>query len=317
MNKKILIASAVALASSLSFGLTTWYGTESVYQIDTGVDDEGDAGYWYYYDDSGDGGNSTLTWPTDLGNDYASDAMDPVIEACGGVCGEVVIGTSYGYGYIGIGFNLGGGSQPQTDVTSWGGIDLCYVSDVKFGIELGNDDQTGYDNYNTQLKAASSVTLTQAAWSDFAQEGWGTSIDISTATSTMTALKFKISRSWGAKAGTAYFINLVGVGEYQAISSCPTSGVATTFSAAGGSSPIASSAKASSSVKAMLSGRTLSFSGVNSAARAEVINLQGQVVMNSTVSGSSSLNLSSLNSGVYMVRLAGQGVNYTQRITLK
>ena len=314
MNKKILIASAVALATSMSFGLDTWFGTDGVYQITTGVDEEGDAGYWYYYTDEDSGGNSTLTWPTDTGNDYDDSALDPIIDACGGVCGSVTIGTGYSYGFVGIGFNLGGGSQPAVDVTDWGGVDLCYISDVKFGIELGNDDMTEYDNFNVLLSAKTSNTLSSNAWTDFEQEGWGTTIDIGTATANMTALKFKISKSWGASTGTAYFINLTGVGEYGAISSCPSSS-ATSF--ANASSPITSSAKASSSVKAMLSGRTLSFSGVNSAARAEVINLQGQVVMNSTISGSSALNLSSLNSGVYMVRLAGQGVNYTQRITLK
>jgi hypothetical protein len=65
-------------------------------------------------------------------------------------------------------------------------------------------------------------------------------------------------------------------------------------------------------VKASLSGRTLSFSGVK-AAKAEVLNLQGQVVMSGSTA--SAMNLASLDAGVYMVRVAG--ANLTQKILLK
>ena len=85
----------------------------------------------------------------------------------------------------------------------------------------------------------------------------------------------------------------------------------------GGGSNAISAPVAASSVKAMLSGRTLSFSGINSVAAAEVINLQGQVVLKGAVSASSSLNLASLDAGVYMVRVAGKAVNHSQKIVLK
>ena len=73
-------------------------------------------------------------------------------------------------------------------------------------------------------------------------------------------------------------------------------------------------AAAASSVKAQLSDRVLYIQGISSA-KAEVINLQGQVVKSATVS--STMDLSSLDAGIYMVRIAGKSVNFAQKIVLK
>ena len=67
-------------------------------------------------------------------------------------------------------------------------------------------------------------------------------------------------------------------------------------------------------MKATLSGRTVSFQGISSA-KAEVINLQGQVVKSATVSAT--MDLSSLDAGVYMLRVAGKSVKLTQKIVLE
>ena len=61
----------------------------------------------------------------------------------------------------------------------------------------------------------------------------------------------------------------------------------------------------------------LSFVGNFSGAIVEVINLQGQVMMKRVLSSSSSLKLSNLDAGVYMVRVAGKSVNLNQKIMLK
>ena len=55
--------------------------------------------------------------------------------------------------------------------------------------------------------------------------------------------------------------------------------------------------------------------GINSAATYEIVSLQGQVVKSGVVS--SSVSLSSLNAGVYMVRVAGKSVNMNQKILVK
>jgi hypothetical protein len=63
------------------------------------------------------------------------------------------------------------------------------------------------------------------------------------------------------------------------------------------------------SLKAQLSGRTLSFG--KSVAKAEIVNLQGQVVM--AASSVKTMDLSKLQAGVYMVRAMG----LSQQIMLK
>ena len=83
-----------------------------------------------------------------------------------------------------------------------------------------------------------------------------------------------------------------------------------------GSTPAAIAAvKAPAAMKAVLSGRTLSFSGIATGAKYEIVSLQGQVVKSGVVS--SSVSLSSLNAGIYMVRVSGKAVNMNQKIILK
>ena len=71
---------------------------------------------------------------------------------------------------------------------------------------------------------------------------------------------------------------------------------------------------AAGSVKATLSGRTLSFNGINDG-MFEIVSLQGQVVKSGKVA--SSISLSSLDAGVYMVRVSGKSVHMSQKILVK
>ena len=117
MNKKILVASAVLAAVSMSFGMDTWVGANSEYRVETGFDDGSDTyGYWYDYNDNKETadngpGSSKIVWPVDKGNGYSDEAMDPIIDACGGVCGTATLGGPYKYPFVGVGFNLSGGDQ--------------------------------------------------------------------------------------------------------------------------------------------------------------------------------------------------------------
>ena len=77
--------------------------------------------------------------------------------------------------------------------------------------------------------------------------------------------------------------------------------------------PAIKSVRGASVAKAILSGRSLSFTGI-SAGTAEVLNLRGQVVAKGDVA--SALDLANLDAGVYMVRVAGK-VNFTNKIVLK
>lgn len=304
MNKKILIASAFLAAATMVSALTTWSGPNGDYRVDTGLDDGSDeSGYWYAYADDANGGSSAITWPVPTGNAYDDNALDPIIDNCGGLCGNVSLGAGYDYPFAGVGFNLTGPDQTGADVTSWGGVCITYSASVAPILEVAPEDEatvTEYNNYMSKLKVAASKTTVDIAWSDFKQEsGWGVTVPQASYLGMVAAVKVKFS----GKAGTSGDFNIMEVGENG---QCP-----------GGGSNAISAPVAASSVKAMLSGRTLSFSGINSVAAAEVINLQGQVVLKGAVSASSSLNLASLDAGVYMVRVAGKAVNHSQKIVLK
>lgn len=305
MNKKLLVASAILAAASMSFGLETWVGANSEYRVDTGLDDGNDeSGYWYSYTDENEPGNSTLVWgTTEIGNEYDENALDPVIDFCGGLCGTATMGDVYQYPFVGVGFNITGGAQTGASISSWGGICITYKStSIAPALEISPEDEgsvTEYNNYAAKLKVSATATTVDLAWGDFKQEtGWGKTVDQSVVLGNASAIKFKLAGT----AGKSTEFLIAEIGEYG---KC------------GGKTGAISMASAASSVKAMLSGRTLNFAGINSAATAEVINLQGQVVLKSAIGASSALNLASLDAGVYMVRVSGKAVNYSQKIVLK
>ncbi|MDY6285137.1 MAG: T9SS type A sorting domain-containing protein [Fibrobacter sp.] len=307
MNKKILAASAVLAAVSMSFAMDTWVGANSEYRVETGFDDGTDTyGYWYDYNDNKETadngpGTSTITWPTAKGNAYSAEAMDPIIDMCGGVCGTATMGGPYLYPFVGVGFNLSGGDQGGNDISSWGGICIGYKSTgIAPALEIAPADEgtvTGYNNYKASLKIQASEGVVDLPWTSFKQEAsWGTKVDQSVVLASAAAIKFKIA----AADGKSTEFNISTIGE---LGKCSGAAIKSTAAA--------------SSVKASVAGRTLALSGVNAGATVEVINLQGQVVLKSVLNASSaSLNLASFDAGVYMVRVAGKA-NFSQKIVLK
>lgn len=311
MNKKILVASAVLAAVSMSFGMDTWVGANSEYRVETGFDDGSDTyGYWYDYNDNKETanngpGSSKIVWPVDKGNGYSDEAMDPIIDACGGVCGTATLGGPYKYPFVGVGFNLSGGVQGPNDISSWGGICIAFKSTgIAPALEIAPADEgtvTGYNNFKASLKIQASEAVVDLPWTSFKQEsGWGNKVDQSVVLASAAAIKFKIA---GTEGKSTEF-NIAKIGELGKCGAVP--------------GPIAiKNAGSISSMKASLAGRTLALSGVKAGATVEVINLQGQVVLKSVLNASSaSLNLASFDAGVYMVRVAG-AANFSQKIVLK
>ncbi len=310
MNKKMIALSAIAVLASASFGIETWYGDAGEYKVTTGFGvggDDDESGYWYNYADDADGGLSKVTWPVGIGNEYSDDALDPVIDYCKGVCGTFTLskGTLTYKPFVGIGFNLVDGNQTQANASSWNGICLTYTADAAATLEMGlgdaGDQALGYDNPYVSLPKATTAATVNKAWGDFKQAGWGTGKTTGeAAAATLAAIKFKIQAADGTTGG----FNIMSVGAYNG--GCKASD----------GSAIAPAASISS-VKATLSGRTLALSGIKSAASVEVMNLQGQIVKKAVINGAASMDLSKLNNGVYMVRIAGKTVNMNQKIILK
>jgi len=197
----------------------------------------------------------------------------------------------------GIGFNWTK-AETAIDISAHPGycINYTWTGTTALQMELGWDEAAnGYDTWFVSLPSPGSAL--DFPWASFKQDGWDKAKQpLTTATTQAVSLKIRLKNATAAEVkGTLTIAELGWVGECD------------------GEVGIGNVAKASSA-KAILSGRTLSFSGVKGAAQAEILNLQGQVMQKGSVS--SAMDLSSLDAGVYMVRVAGS-VNMTQKILVK
>ena len=324
MNKSFVAATALLSVSAAFAGeFETWYGGNGEAQIQTGLGNETNThGYWYSYNDNDDGGTSKIVWPVESDSYNAYDgSMDPVIEHCGGICGTAVLskGALTYNPFAGVGFNVVGETSLADDTpvagdaSAWGGLCITYTSSVAPTLELGLgefDATIGYANPAASLAKASSATASKAIpWSGFSQPSWykgTTKISGEEAAKQLVSVKFKMQ----AQPGT-YDFNICGIGPYDG--TCPKS-----CSCCGPIFPDAiNSVRGPSNAKATLLGRNLGISGVNSAATVEVKNILGQVVAKASVGKNSTLDLSSLDAGVYMVQVAGKSVNFVDKIVLK
>ena len=331
MNSKLTFCAVVLAASAAFAGLDDgvfelWLGTEGAFQVLTGIGNESKtAGYWFRYDDSGDQGASKIVWAdgtVELGNGDSPDALDNVILWCSGVCGKAILdkGKLTYNPFVGIGFNvvgeinMGDGNPQPGDASAWDGVCITYESDVAPALELGLGDEVDasieYANPAASLPKSSAGTMKQLTWADFKQPSWykgTTKISGEEASKQLVALKFKIQAQPGE-----YFFNICAIGPNGA--ACPDICLLMRPPCSDfGCYPAIKSVHGASVAKAILSGRSLSFTGI-SAGTAEVLNLRGQVVAKGDVS--SALSLVNLDAGVYMVRVAGK-VNFTNKIVLK
>ncbi len=306
MNKKITLAALAGAAMAFAQGPVDpefiWDGsTDTQGQVITGSTETKTSGYWYDYNDKNDGGSSAFTFPSDIEANTYGNFYGPLVEKYYGIKATITMGEGYDYPYAGIGFNIWSEDQEGVDISAWSGICLAYESTIGFGIELGVEDEknvTGYDNYKATVAKSPSKTSANFPWSKFSQGGWGTEVPIDDVLAKTAAIKLKFEGT----AGTSGNFRICQIGSLNKCTACVDP------------DPIKVVAAAGSSVKAQLSGRVLSFQGISSA-KAEVINLQGQVVKSATIS--STMDLSSLDAGIYMVRVAGKNVNFAQKIILK
>ena len=172
-----------------------WEGT--TYRVSTCEDNGTEtSGYWYVFSDQQDGGNSSIEWPVEtdvmLGDDLG-DGLNPVIEACGGVCGTFKLdaGEMKEEPFVGIAFNVAGREKGESgkpygealdvaDVVKWGAICITYSVDVKVKLELSmgrarDSALVGFDlPYVTLPKCLGAPEDVCFAWSRFKQGGWGT-----------------------------------------------------------------------------------------------------------------------------------------------
>ena len=162
-----------------------WDGPASDYWVDTGLDNGTEtSGYWYFFDDHVEGGLSTITWPAKIDVGFL-DELDPVIDACDGVCGkfELDVGTLDYHPFVGVAFNVAGvknlsgdpfADPDVADASAWGGLCISYTNDVEATLELSTGEPLyGYDLPYVTLPRSETGDEVCFAWSRFRRAGWG------------------------------------------------------------------------------------------------------------------------------------------------
>ena len=206
-------------------------------------------------------------------------------------------GTASAPAIAGIGFDW---TKLKTEIdisVSHDGYCILYdwTGSQPLEMELSWDEEAnGYDTWYAELP--NGYNSLNFAWSDFEQYGWDKK-PITIATEKSVGLKIRLMNSAADEVkGTFTLIELGWKDECSVIAT--------------ESSKIARA----NSAKAILTDRTLSFSGVRGDSRVEIMNLQGQVMLKGTTAAA--MDLSRLDAGVYMVRIAGS-MNLAQKILLK
>lgn len=318
--KNLAIFGLAAASASMAAG-SLWNMTVDAYQVqvpetvacDKTGDDYGAAcyestgGWWFaYVGDTKDGQEMSFS-PIDTNPDgtYKLITTD---ESDGSIIdgGNLIEGTglqvtmSAGGGaastpaIAGIGFNWTKAETP-IDISAHGGycIQYSWTGSAALQMELGWDEAAnGYDSWYTALPAQTTASALDLPWSKFKQDGWDKAkkaIDVAQSQSVSLKIRLKVAAA-APVSGTLTIVDLGWSGECTGAATTPSTPVAAIGAKA-----------AQASLKAQLSGRTLSFG--KTVAKAEIINLQGQVIMAS--SSVATMDLSKIQAGVYMVRAEG------------
>jgi hypothetical protein len=141
-------------------------------RVITGSPDE-ISGYWYYYDDSNEGGASSYTWVSDMKDDYKSNFFGQMVQMYGSIQGSYKLykGQNDDEPYIGLGFNIWSENQEGVDISEWGGLCIEYSSTMDFMLRLGHEDAANNDIYPTRdifrfdIGASKQTTIFNESWS--------------------------------------------------------------------------------------------------------------------------------------------------------
>ena len=341
MKKKIFaaaIASVASVAMAQTVNTSLWFdGSDQ--QVNTGGDcvyeygecESTTMGYWYDYDDrKNDHGGSYAVYPLDTTGYYGS-LIGPQIEAFEYVTIKYHLAdptatgqeAEYPYNFVGFGFNTVSGTKAPLDITAAGGLCATYTSDNAITLEIA-EETSGDASCSVTLTKATTPTTVSKTIDDFKQPTWAPAANklSSCAEAFKAAQSVKFKLDGGASeadgqlrifevgpAGTCLggksikneeWLNCKSDGDGHADCDNPAEGIKASALAG--------------SVKAVLSGRTLSFNGISNGMY-EIVSLQGQVVKSGKVA--SSISLATLDAGVYMVRVSGKSVHMSQKILVK
>jgi len=344
MKKKIFaaaIASVASVAMAQTVNTSLWFdGSDQ--QVATGGDCVYDytecpkttMGYWYDYDDrKNDHGGSYAIYPYDTTGYYGS-MIAPEIENLGYVVIQYHLEdptttgqtAEYPYNFVGFGFNLVNGTKDPLDITAAGGLCATYTSDMNVTLEIA-EAKSGDASCSATLKASPTPKTESIEIAGFKQPSWVKAdnklASCAEAFAAAQSVKFKLDGGASAADGKLRIFEVGPAGTCKGGKSVAGTEPSSFTCKADGDGHIGpcegpidaiKTAVAAGSVKATLSGRTLSFNGVKDG-MFEIVSLQGQVVKSGKVA--SSISLSSLDAGVYMVRVSGKSVHMSQKILVK
>ena len=111
-----------------------WNGSAGEYKVNTKNEN---TGYWFSWGDDASGGTSQILYPIPMGNEYSESSLDPVIDYCEGLCGNVVFGNTSNP-EAGLGFSVANEDE-SVDISPWGGICVTYISDSDLHIYLESE----------------------------------------------------------------------------------------------------------------------------------------------------------------------------------
>ncbi len=323
--KRFLQAALCAATATFAGSFETWNGADGVYKVETGLGNEtGTYGIWYDFDDRAYSGISAIRYEINACYDFDSDCIkhffDPIIDYCDGICGTAVLDkeTVTTTPFVGVGFNVVGETSATNtipaagDASAWGGLCVTYTSDTDLALELGLgeaiDSTINYANPAVKLPASKTGNKVVVSWSDFKQPSsynGSVKFDGESAAKQLVGVHFKIQADPGE-----YEFRICAVGPKDG--TCPEKcGIPTPPEAI-------KIARVTSTVNAIMNGRTLGFTGIKYTATVEVMNSLGQIVMKGSIDNvATTLSLAALKAGIYMVRVSGKNVNLAKKIALR
>lgn len=332
MNIKLLYTT-VATLSVAAMAFMSWEGDSERVYTELGNETK-TGGYWFEFNDSIHNGQSKIIWPVDKGMEGNENSFQPVVDHCLGICGHIILSradTTYDP-FVGVGFNVVGYASPTDstpvagDATMWGGICIRYSSTLPATLELSlGEDIDKSLNYDTpvvelpEYKDSTTKgypwdsydgTTKRFPWKSFAQAGFGKGKKITgpEAAAKLVAIKFKVQ----AKESTEgdFYISQIG-----SLDACL--GWVEEEDEEEKDITTIKNFRASPGVNTIVAGRKVSFTGITSSASVKIANLQGKIVKKGSVTGTSALDLSTLDAGVYIVRISNKSVNFSGIIVLK
>ena len=197
-----------------------WDGANDGSRVMTGLDNgTGTSGYWYWYNDKADGGNSRIDWPVEEAEE--GDMLKPVIEACQGLCGTFTLdqGSLDYKPFVVLGFNIAGtetlygGSATPADISAWEGLCVAYSSttDIELYLSYGDakDAAMGYDFPSVTMPISTEGTVECYRWKQFSR-GWGMDPHMDQLVKKAASVEFRIQ----GKSGTTGEFNIMSVSSY-------------------------------------------------------------------------------------------------------